>query len=90
MPRRFDGLPVARLPFEPMWMFSHLTHRGLPGDDYTECGCTGLFTLGSMSLRAIIKKALGFTLPRGVQSDSPFAPNGGGFASDAAKAIKTG
>lgn len=34
---RFDGIPVAKLPFEPPQFMRRLSHRNLQGDDFSEC-----------------------------------------------------
>ncbi|CAG9567016.1 unnamed protein product [Danaus chrysippus] len=33
----FDGRVVAKLPFHPISWIQGLSHRNLPGDDYTDC-----------------------------------------------------
>lgn len=35
----FDGVVVGRLPFHPPGWIANITHRGLLGDNVTECGC---------------------------------------------------
>lgn len=32
-----DGIPVAKLPFEPPGFMRRATHRNLPGEDFTDC-----------------------------------------------------
>lgn len=40
--RAFAGQVVAQLPFEPVWWFKGLAHRGLPeGHAATACGLVG-------------------------------------------------
>lgn len=34
---RFDGKMVAKLPFTPFAIFRPLSHRNLPGEDFTDC-----------------------------------------------------
>lgn len=50
----FDGRVVARLPFTPISWIQGLSHRNLPGDDYTECSFIFLYILCTMSIRQVI------------------------------------
>jgi hypothetical protein len=50
---RFDGRVVARLPFVPISWIQGLSHRNLPGDDYTECSFIFLYILCTMSIRQV-------------------------------------
>lgn len=68
----YDGVPVARLPFEPLIFMRGLCHRGLPGDDFTECSLAFLYILCSVSCRGNIQKLLGFAPPRSIASNSLF------------------
>ena len=52
----FDGRIVARLPFVPISWIQGLSHRNLPGDDYTECSFIFLYILCTMSIRQVIIK----------------------------------
>lgn len=56
----FQGIPVARLPFEPIGLFRPMTHRGLGGEDYTECSYILIYMLSSFILRQNIQKIFGF------------------------------
>ena len=56
----FKGIPVAKLPFVPFRLISGITHRGLEGDDYTECSFTFIYILAGMFFRTIIQKICGF------------------------------
>lgn len=49
----FDGRIVARLPFVPISWIQGLSHRNLPGDDYTECSFIFLYILCTMSIRQV-------------------------------------
>ncbi|KAL7287139.1 calcium load-activated calcium channel [Trichogramma pretiosum] len=60
----FDGRIVARLPFTPISWIQGLSHRNLPGDDYTECSFIFLYILCTMSIRQNIQKMLGFAPSR--------------------------
>ena len=57
---RFEGRVVAKLPFVPIGLFQGLSHRGLTGDDYTECSFIFLYILCTMSIRQV--KLLIFTI----------------------------
>lgn len=50
---RFDGRVVAFLPFQPISLVQNLTHRNLPGEDYTECSFIFLYILSTMSIRQV-------------------------------------
>lgn len=77
----FDGRIVARLPFLPISWIQGLSHRNLPGDDYTECSFIFLYILCTMSIRQNIQKLLGFAPSRAAskQSGSIFGPTPGQF-----------
>ena len=47
----YAGKIVAILPFEPVWMFKSLAHRGLEGEDYTQCGFVFLYILSESFLK---------------------------------------
>lgn len=49
----FDGRVVARLPFMPISWIQGLSHRNLPGDDYTECSFIFVYILCTMSIRQV-------------------------------------
>lgn len=54
----FDGRVVARLPFVPISWIQGLSHRNLPGDDYTECSFIFLYILCTMSIRQVSEVSL--------------------------------
>ena len=49
----FDGRVVAKLPFVPISWFQGLSHRNLPGSDYTDCSFIFLYILCTMSIRQV-------------------------------------
>ena len=69
---RYDAYVVAQLPFVPFSLLQKVTHRGLPGDNYQECSMTFLLVIGSLSIRANVKKYLNFA-PN--IATNPFMPN---------------
>lgn len=77
----FDGRVVARLPFVPLAWIQGLSHRNLPGDDYTECSFIFLYILCTMSIRQNIQKMLGFAPSRAAskQGTGLLGPNPGQF-----------
>ncbi|GJZ69166.1 calcium load-activated calcium channel-like protein [Tanacetum coccineum] len=76
----FEGKTVAKLPFVPLRIVQKMSHRGLQGEDYTDCSMAFLYFLCSISIRTNLQKFLGFSPPRGS------APGGGLFQiPDAAK-----
>ncbi|XP_050426267.1 calcium load-activated calcium channel isoform X2 [Adelges cooleyi] len=72
----FDGRVVARLPFTPIHWVQGLSHRNLPGDNFTECSFIFLYVLCTMSIRQNIQKILGFAPSRmaSKQSGGLFGP----------------
>ncbi|CAI5526323.1 unnamed protein product [Closterium sp. Naga37s-1] len=70
----FDCKPVARLPFVPFaFIQRNMSHRGLPGDDPTDCSMVFLYMLCSLSIRPNLQKLLGFAPPRGAAAPNMFA-----------------
>ncbi|KAM7500290.1 hypothetical protein LguiA_024704 [Lonicera macranthoides] len=61
----FEGKAVAKLPFVPVRIVQKMSHRGLQGDDYTDCSMAFLYFLCSISIRTNLQKFLGFSPPRG-------------------------
>ncbi|GAB6024593.1 Calcium load-activated calcium channel [Chamberlinius hualienensis] len=60
----FDGRVVAKMPFVPISWLQGISHRNLPGDDYTDCSFIFLYILCTMSIRQNIQKLLGFAPSR--------------------------
>ncbi|CEM01727.1 unnamed protein product [Vitrella brassicaformis CCMP3155] len=63
----FEGIVVAKLPFEPPWFLHGLTHRGLVGQDYTDCSYSFLYVISTICLRINLQKLLG-TAPSAAQA----------------------
>lgn len=61
----FEGKAVAKLPFVPARIVQKMSHRGLQGDDPTDCSMAFLYFLCSISIRTNLQKFLGFAPPRG-------------------------
>jgi calcium load-activated calcium channel len=60
MGNQFQGKPVARLPFEPFSLLTSISHRGLVGDDFTECSYIFIYVIVSYLIRGNIQKIFGF------------------------------
>ena len=75
--KAFSGVVIARLPFTPLSFMKPVTHYGLPGEDFTECGQTFIFVLSNMSLGAYVKRVLMLEGPRSVTSMNPPTPQWG-------------
>eukprot|EP00761_Pharyngomonas_kirbyi_P013496 gb/GECH01013525.1/.p1 GENE.gb/GECH01013525.1/~~gb/GECH01013525.1/.p1 ORF type:complete len:180 (+),score=46.38 gb/GECH01013525.1/:1-540(+) len=56
----YDGIAVAKLPFEPFSLLQNVSHRNVLGNDMTDCSFTFIYVLSSMSLRTNIQKLMGF------------------------------
>ncbi|XP_073156706.1 uncharacterized protein [Henckelia pumila] len=61
----FEGKTVAKIPFVPIKLVQKMSHRGLLGDDMTDCSMAFLYLLCSISIRTNLQKFLGFSPPRG-------------------------
>ncbi|XP_068658965.1 uncharacterized protein [Aristolochia californica] len=61
----FEGKAVAKLPFVPAGFVQKMSHRGIPGNDATDCSMAFLYFLCSISIRTNLQKFLGFAPPRG-------------------------
>jgi uncharacterized membrane protein (DUF106 family) len=57
----FEGVTVAKLPFEPFSLMRSMSHRGLSGSDPTDASMIFIYVLCQLSIRANIQKYLGFT-----------------------------
>mmetsp|Transcript_30305 Transcript_30305/g.76189 ORF Transcript_30305/g.76189 Transcript_30305/m.76189 type:complete len:176 (-) Transcript_30305:21-548(-) len=56
----FDGIIVARLPFEPLSFMQGITHRGLPGNNPKDCSMIFFYIISSLFFRNNIQKFCGF------------------------------
>jgi len=69
----FEGKAIAKLPFHPIPLVQKMSHRGLPGEDPTDCSMVFLYFLCSVSIRSNLQKFLGFSPPRGAAGQGMFA-----------------
>jgi len=60
----FDGVVMGKLPFQPFGFISNITHRGLLGDDLTECGAAFIYALSATYWKMNISKMFGFAPSR--------------------------
>lgn len=67
---KFSGVVLATLPFTPPGMLKNLTHRGLDGEDFTQMGCTGFYSLSAMIARAVVQKFFEVSPPRSVAREA--------------------
>ncbi|XP_050226349.1 uncharacterized protein LOC126676231 [Mercurialis annua] len=70
----FEGKVVAKLPFSPIAIVRKMSHRGLQGDDATDCSMAFLYFLCSISIRTNLQKFLGFSPPRGAAAGAGLFP----------------
>lgn len=72
----FEGRVVATLPFTPISFVQSISHRNLPGEDYTHCSFIFLYILCTMSIRQNIQKLLGLAPSRAAskQGNGFFTP----------------
>jgi hypothetical protein len=52
----YKGVVMAKLPFEPFSITRRLTHSGLEGEDWSQCGFHFIYVLGSMAVRGMCMK----------------------------------
>eukprot|EP01104_Vermistella_antarctica_P006674 TRINITY_DN1737_c0_g3_i2.p1 TRINITY_DN1737_c0_g3~~TRINITY_DN1737_c0_g3_i2.p1 ORF type:complete len:171 (+),score=40.10 TRINITY_DN1737_c0_g3_i2:133-645(+) len=67
----YSGLVVCRLPFEPIWMFKMISHRGLPGTDLYDCSMAFFYALCSLSIKPNVQKLIGHAPPRELPEVAP-------------------
>lgn len=70
----FEGKVVAKLPFKPFGLIMKMSHRGLQGNDPTDCSMAFLYFLCSISIRTNLQKFLGFAPPRGAGAGAGLFP----------------
>mmetsp|Transcript_17496 Transcript_17496/g.31591 ORF Transcript_17496/g.31591 Transcript_17496/m.31591 type:complete len:178 (-) Transcript_17496:247-780(-) len=63
----YHGQVVAKLPFVPLGFIQNLSHRGLPGNDMTDCSMIFLYVVSSYVFRANVQKLTNFA-PKGAVS----------------------
>ncbi|CAH8682331.1 unnamed protein product [Schistosoma rodhaini] len=66
----FDGRVVAKLPFVPFSWIQGLSHRNLPGSDFTDASFVFVYILCTMSIRQNVQKILGFAPSRSFNKQS--------------------
>ncbi|KAH9592728.1 Calcium load-activated calcium channel [Schistosoma haematobium] len=67
---QFDGRVVAKLPFVPFSWIQGLSHRNLPGSDFTDASFVFVYILCTMSIRQNVQKILGFAPSRSFNKQS--------------------
>lgn len=72
----FQGIVVAKLPFEPFGLLSGMTHRGILSNDMTDCSFIFLYILSNFVMRPVIQKVLGFAPPRNSNQFASFFGQG--------------
>ena len=60
----FDGVVMAKLPFHPPGFMQRMTHMGVQGDDFTECGATFIYAMATVAIRTNLQKAMGWAPSR--------------------------
>jgi len=60
----YEGVVLARLPFEPFAIVRGLSHRGLEGEDMRECGVIFVYVLCCMTIKPNLQRALGHMPPK--------------------------
>lgn len=66
----FADVVVAKLPFEPWGFVQGISHRGLSGDDITDCSYLFVYVMVNMSFRPTMSKLLGI---KQQANQNPFA-----------------
>ncbi|KAL4505901.1 hypothetical protein ABPG72_013662 [Tetrahymena utriculariae] len=60
----FAGLIVAKLPFDPFSFITGLTHRGISGEDFSDCAYIFIYVQVAYIWRTNIQKFFGFEAPK--------------------------
>ncbi|CAM9340209.1 unnamed protein product [Ascophyllum nodosum] len=68
-----SGMVVAKLPFIPFSLIQKISHRGIKGDDPTDCSVAFLFALCQAGVKGNIAKLVGVGQPKGVKEANPFS-----------------
>ncbi|KAA3674065.1 calcium load-activated calcium channel, partial [Paragonimus westermani] len=66
----FDGRVVTKLPFLPVSWIRGLSHRNLPGNDFTDGSFIFVYMLCTMSIRQNVQKILGFAPSRSMNKQA--------------------
>ncbi|KAF5398019.1 Calcium load-activated calcium channel [Paragonimus heterotremus] len=66
----FDGRVVTKLPFVPISWIRGLSHRNLPGNDFTDGSFIFVYMLCTMSIRQNVQKILGFAPSRSMNKQA--------------------
>jgi hypothetical protein len=69
----FDGVVVAKIPFQPFGLVGGLTHRGIESEDLTDANFQFVYWLGSLLFRDILNRAFGFQMPQLKMFNQAFA-----------------
>lgn len=65
--RKFNGVVVAKLPFEPPGLVQKLSHRGFEaGVALTDCAAMFVYVLAQLGVRANVAKAMGMGPSRAI------------------------
>lgn len=60
----YDGVVLARLPFEPFSMIAGMSHRNIPGSNFKDCGIIFIYMLCSLCIKPNLQHMLGHTPPK--------------------------
>ena len=62
----YNGVVLAKLPFDPFGFMKGITHWNIPGSDYTDCSMIFIYILSNVTIKPIMTKLLGFETPWGL------------------------
>ena len=60
----YEGVVLARLPFQPFSLIAGMSHRGIPGVDARDCGIIFIYVLCSMCIKPNLQHLLGHAPPK--------------------------
>jgi hypothetical protein len=60
----FSNTIAGKMPFYPWKMVSSMSHKGLEGEDMTQCSAVFIFILINMAFRGTLSKLMGSEGPR--------------------------
>ena len=60
----YEGMVLAKLPFQPLSWFHPITHRNIKGTDFTDTGMIFIYALCSMAIKPNLQRWLGNAPPK--------------------------
>mmetsp|Transcript_17296 Transcript_17296/g.25640 ORF Transcript_17296/g.25640 Transcript_17296/m.25640 type:complete len:201 (+) Transcript_17296:35-637(+) len=71
--KNYRGLILSTLPFQVPIILRMFTHRGLPGEDYSQISVSFVFFITTMVLRRMVERNYGTPLPKSLKERTSFS-----------------